>query len=85
MSSEETKYIHHSLNIDPVLKAVAGEVAEEAGIQIEFKAPHWGPKGVENYPDNLVGVFCETARDAELFCVAFAIRRWEDSKNSQGE
>jgi hypothetical protein len=82
MSSEETKYIHHSLNIDPVLKAVADEVAEKAGIQIEFKAPLWtATKGVENYPDNLVGIFCETARDAELFCVAFAIRRWEDRKS----
>ena len=60
------------------MKAVAEEVAEEAGIQIEFKAPVWGPKGGENYPDNLVGVFCGTEREAELFSAAFAIRRWED-------
>jgi hypothetical protein len=85
MSNEETKYRHHSLNVDPAMKAVAEEVAEEAGIQIEFKAPLWGPKGSKNYPENLVGVYCDTEREAEQFSVAFAIRRWEDSKSSGGE
>ena len=83
--SKEAQYIHHSLNIDPAMKAVAEEVAEEAGIHIEYNATHWGPKGSSNYPVNLVGVFCENERKAELFSVAFAIRRWEDSRSPGGE
>jgi hypothetical protein len=81
----DPKYIHHSLNIDPVLKAVAKEVAEEADIRIEFEAPHWGSKGGENYPDNLVGVYCKTEVEADLFSIAFSIRRWEDSKSPGGK
>lgn len=83
--SKESEYIHHSLNVDPSMKAVAEEVAAESGIQIEFKAPVWGPKGSKDYPDNLVGVYCETEREAEQFSAAFAIRRWEDSRSARGE
>ena len=49
MSSEETKYIHHSLSIDPAEVTVANEVSAEVEIAIELGKPFWvGHGGTEN-------------------------------------
>jgi hypothetical protein len=83
MSSEETKYIHHSLNIDPAEVTVANEVSAEAEIAIELGKLFWvGHGGTENPIPNRVGVFCETEEEAEKFRRAFKVRRWEDQKGT---
>lgn len=84
--SREPEYIHHSLNIQSAEKAVADEVSAEAGIDIEFKEPLWsGPGTIEYSIEDMVGVYCKTDSDAVRFERAFERRRWEDSKNPQGE
>ena len=81
--SDEPKYTHHSLNIDLAEKAVADEVSAEVGIEIKFKAPLWS--GLESPTKDTVGVYCKTDSDAARFERAFERRRWENSKNPQGE
>ena len=81
--SKEPKYIHHSLNIQSAEKAVADEISAEADIDIQFKEPLWSSP--ENFVEDTVGVFCKTDVEAELFSVAFFIRRWEDSKSTGGK
>ena len=81
--SKEPKYIHHCLNVQSAEKVVADEVSAEVGIDIEFKAPLWS--GLESPTKDTVGVYCKTDSDAARFERAFERRRWENSKNPQGE
>ena len=81
--SRETRYKHHILNVFLTEKAIAEEVAAEAGIDIEFKKPRW--YGPAEAVEDMVGVYCETAGQAARFRRAFSRRRWEDSKGPGGE
>ena len=84
--SDEPKYTHHSLNVHPSEKAIAGEVSAETGIDIAFKALLLSaPRTTNNPADDMVGVYCKTDSDAARFERAFERRRWENSKNPQGE
>jgi hypothetical protein len=85
MSKGDT-HQHLSLSIDLAEQALAIEVASETDISIDIRAPFWsGPDGAEDGVPDKIGVFCESEERAALFKRAFGVRRWEDSKNPQGE
>ena len=84
MSKADT-HPYHSVNIDLTEQVLAREVATESEIDIHIRQQKRIKNQKTKEGHDFVGVYCQTQSDAARFERAFERRRWEDSKNPQGE